>query len=217
MIHHHPDDDLLLARAAGRLGSGHSLLIGSHLEHCSYCRARLRVLEAVGGAMLEELAPAVLPSRSLADTLAAIDAPAPPVAQAPAPLARPSLPTGIAWPRALRGCSATPWRWVGPGMRWSRVTVPYDSAANVFLLRIGAGKELPVHTHSASELTQVLYGSFHDGRALFGPGDFDEGDGSFTHMPKVEPAGECICLASVEGKVLFEGLLARLMGGLVGM
>lgn len=222
MIHHHPDDGLLLAQAAGTLSSGHSLLVDSHVEGCAECQARLRELEAVGGAMLEQLAPAVLTSQALADTLAAIDAPPPPQRQVPKKPAarrgsRPVLPDGMAWPRALRGCTATPWRWIGPGMRWSRVTVPFDRDANVFLLRIGAGKELPFHTHSQSELTQVLHGSFHDGRARFGPGDFDEADGDIHHQPKVLAGGECICLASVEGKVMFQGAIARLMGSLVGM
>jgi len=219
MIHHHPDDGLLLAQAAGTLSSGHSLLVASHVEGCAECQARLRDLESIGGAMLEQLAPAVLPSQSLAETLAAIDAPPqPPKASPPArPASRPALPEGMAWPRALRGCSATAWRWLGPGMRWSRVMVPGDASANVFLLRIGAGKELPVHTHSQSELTQVLHGAFHDGRALFGPGDFDETDGDIRHQPKVLAAGECICLASVEGRVLFEGTLARVLGSMVGM
>jgi putative transcriptional regulator len=133
------------------------------------------------------------------------------------PAPHPELPAGMTWPQALEGCPATRWRWLGPGMRWSRVTLPEDSAANVFLLRIGAGKNLPVHTHSNTELTQVLYGAFHDGRALFGPGDFDEADGSFHHQPVVEPGGECICLASVEGRVLFKGAIARTLGALVGM
>ena len=220
MIHHHPDDGLLLAQAAGTLSSGHSLLVASHVEGCAHCRARLRELESIGGALLEELAPAVLPSQSLADTLAAIDAPPPlqpPSVPRPVRRSRPVLPEGMAWPRSLQGCSATAWRWLGPGMRWSRVTLPYDAAANVFLLRIGAGKELPFHTHSRSELTQVLHGVFHDGRALFGPGDFDEADGDTHHQPKVLAVGECVCLASVEGRVLFQGAVARLLGSLVGM
>ena len=45
----------------------------------------------------------------------------------------------------------------------------------------------------------------------------DETDGTIRHQPVVGAAGECICLASVEGKVLFEGWLARTMGSLIGM
>ncbi|MDM0011287.1 ChrR family anti-sigma-E factor [Variovorax sp. J22P168] len=222
MIQHHPDDGLLLAQAAGRLSSGHALLVASHLDHCEHCRDRLVVLESLGGAMLEALPPAVLASQSLVQAMAAIDAepdmPEASVVQRPAPpLVRPTLPEGMAWPRALAHCSATPWRWLAPGMRWSRVSVPYDAAAKVFLLRIGAGKELAFHTHSQSELTQVLHGAFHDGRSLFGPGDFDETDGDIHHQPKVLENGECICLASVEGRVMFKGAIARLMGSLIGM
>lgn len=218
MTNHHPDDDLLLAHAAGTLESGPSLLVSSHVEGCAHCQERTRLLETLGGAMLEALAPAVLATTALAQTLAAIDAPAPPVRPAPtAEGLRAELPIGMQWPRALHGCTTTRWRWLGPGMRWSRVTLPYDPAANVFLLRIGAGKKLPMHTHSEVELTQVLYGTFHDGRALFGPGDFDEADGTILHQPVVLAEGECICLASVRGKVMFEGAIARWFGGLVGM
>lgn len=216
-IQHHPDDDLLLAHTAGRLALGPAVLVATHLEGCAQCRERARLLEAVGGALIDDLPPETLAPEALARTLAAIDAP--PKAPPPRPVAgrHPALPPGMAWPRALRSANATPWRWLGPGMRWSRVTLPDDPKANVFLLRIGAGKQLPVHTHSDCELTQVLYGTFHDGRALFGPGDFDEADGSFHHQPTVQAGGDCICLASVEGKVLFQGALARMLGSLVGM
>lgn len=215
-IQHHPDDDLLLALAAGSLARGHAVVVASHLEHCAACRQRVEMLEAVGGALLDALPPTLLDPEALARTMAAIDAPARPSAPA-APASHPELPAGTRWPKALEGCTATRWRWLGPGMRWSRVTLPDDDAANVFLLRIGAGKNLPVHTHSNSELTQVLYGAFHDGRALFGPGDFDAADDSFHHQPVVEPGGECICLASVDGRVLFKGAIARTLGALVGM
>ena len=215
-IQHHPDDDLLLALASGSLARGHSVVVASHLEHCAHCRQQLEMLEAVGGAMLDALPPALLAPEALARTMAAIDAPVERTGALPS-VPHPALPPGMRWPQSLAGCSATPWRWLGPGMRWSRVTLPDDAAANVFLLRIGAGKNLPAHTHSDCELTQVLYGAFHDGRARFGPGDFDEADGSFEHQPVVEAGGECICLASVDGRVLFKGAIARTLGALVGM
>ena len=218
MTNHHPDDDLLLALAAGNLDSGPSLVVSSHVESCARCRQHVRLMETIGGVMLEALEPAVLATDAFAQTLAAIDAPVRPAYAAPtAQGLRAELPAGMAWPLALHGCTATRWRWLGPGMRWSRVTLPYDPAANVFLLRIGAGKKLPMHTHSQVELTQVLYGSFQDGRVLLGPGDFDETDGSILHRPVVLDDGECICLASVRGKVVFEGAIARWFGGLAGM
>ena len=184
--------------------------------------APLRDFDAVGGALLESLEPALLAPESLALSLARIDA-------ARGPESRHStypalgtglkvrLPHGVAWPRSMRGCTATAWRWLGPGMRWSRVTLAYDRAANVFLLRIAAGKSLPTHTHWGCELTQVLYGAFHDGRERFAAGDFDDADGSVHHEPVVELSDECICVASVEGRVAFDGRIARMLGSLIGM
>jgi putative transcriptional regulator len=223
MIQHHPHDDLLLGLAAGGLSAGQSLVVASHLEQCAACRERLAMLEAVGGILLEEAMPAVLAPDAFARTLGAIDA-IPQTAAAPVRRVRsevganfPALPAGMRWPQAFRGCSVTRWRWLGPGMRWSRVTLPHDPDANVFLLRIGAGKKLPEHTHSEIELTQVLYGSFDDGRSVFGPGDFDEADGTIQHQPVVHANSECICLASVDGRVMFKGAIARTLGALVGM
>lgn len=216
MIHHHPADDLLLGLAAGDLTGGAGVLTASHVETCAFCRERLRTLEVAGGLLLEDLAPATLSADALARTMAAIDAPPPSAAASPG--ARlPPAPEGMKWPRALGDCSATPWRWIGPGMRWSRVTVPSDPAAKVFLLRIGAGRKLAMHTHAGMELTQVLYGRFHDGRELFAEGDFDETDSTVHHQPEVLASGECICLAYVGGAMVFKGMLARTLGALMGM
>lgn len=215
-IQHHPTDDLLLAFASGQLPAGAALLVASHAQGCSVCAERLQPLQALGGVLLDELPAASLRPDALARALAALDAPVQPGAAAPV-RGLPPLPAGATWPRALAGCSATRWRWIGPGMYFSRVALPADPAANVFLLRIGKGKYLPRHSHSGWEMTQILYGSFHDGRAHFGPGDFDVADGEVHHQPVVQAGSECICLAAVEGKVLFEGFIARKLGALVGM
>ena len=55
------------------------------------------------------------------------------------------------------------------------------------------------------------------GRERFAAGDFDETDDSIRHQPVVESGGECICLASVEGRIAFDGRVARVLGALVGM
>lgn len=217
MIRHHPDDSLLMDHAAGRLSSGSALVLATHAEGCEQCRERLRGFEVLGGVLLEQLAPTPVSDDLLSRTLAAIDAPEPQPPHRPTPLRRAALPGGKAWPRAMQGCAIGPWRWMAPGMRYSRVTLPWDAQANVVLLRIGAGKRLARHTHSDSELTQVLHGSFHDGRSLFAPGDFDATDGSILHQPVVEPAGECVCLAAVDGRLLFESRVARTYGSLIGI
>jgi putative transcriptional regulator len=215
-IRHHPADELLLPHASGALSAGMRAVVAVHLELCPECRARVAALRAVGGALLDDEAPVPLRDDALARTLARIDA-----LQAPAAPRKanppPPLPAGAIWPRALRDASATRWRWLGPGMRWSRVTLPDAPEANVFLLRIGAGKYLPSHTHTGTELTQIIYGHFHDGRALFGPGDFDLADGDVHHQPVVQDGSECICVAAVDGKLAFDGLVARWLGGMVGM
>ena len=224
-IHHHPADELLLSLAAGTLPTGIRLVTEIHLELCAACRERVAMLRAVGGALIEEEAAAPMRDDALAQAFARIDAMDAIEAAAgangaaiprkvPAP---PPLPTGAVWPRALADCSATRWRWIGPGMRWSKVSVPGAPQANVFLLRIGPGKYLPPHTHRGTELTQVIYGRFHDGRALFGPGDFDLADGEVHHQPVVQEGSECICVAAVDGRLHFDGFIARWFGSLVGM
>ena len=224
-IRHHPADELLLSLVSGALPIGLRLVTQTHLELCPACRERVAMMRAVGGAVLDEQPEAPLRADALARTLDRIDqleqaeraeraGGTPTPRKVPAP---PPLPAGAIWPKALAGCSATRWRWLGPGMRWSRVTVPDAPEANVFLLRIGAGKYLPQHTHRGTELTQIIYGRFHDGRALFGPGDFDLADDDVHHQPVVQDGSECICVAAVDGRLHFDGLIARWFGSLVGM
>lgn len=112
MIRHHPADDLLLSLAAGTLSIGASLVVRTHVETCVQCQERLGLFEAVGGVTLEDLPPASLSAQALARTLATIDRPAsthPTAASRTFDRGdRPSLPAGMAWPRALEACTSTP-------------------------------------------------------------------------------------------------------------
>ena len=218
MIKHHPGDELLVPLAAGRLGAGQSVVVSAHLEGCAECRARLHTLQGVGGALVEEAEPVALQPEAWARTLASIDAPAPGPAVAPRqPAPHPAFPAGVPWPRSLKDCRVSAWRWMGPGMRYSRIVVPQEPQSSLYLLHIGEGRSLPTHTHSGVELTQVLCGTFDDGRAVFGPGDFDSADPAVHHQPVVERGGVCVCLAYVEAPMRFDGRIASLIGGWIGM
>lgn len=217
MIRHHPGDELLLPLAAGRLGAGQALVVGTHLEGCAECRARLHTLQAVGGALLDDEDPAPLAAGAWERTLQRIDAPEPAAAPPRAALAHPALPAGVAWPASLATSQVSGWRWMGPGMRYARVAVPAEPHASVFLLHIGPGRSLPRHTHRGIELTEVLCGAFDDGRAVFGPGDFDAADESVHHQPAVRPGATCVCLAYVGARMRFDGPIASVVAGWIGM
>jgi putative transcriptional regulator len=161
---------------------------------------------------------------SFAQVLARIDAAPEPMHEAinearePATQSqRPDLPAGMQWPASLDGCTISPWKTLAPGMRWSRITVPHQPEANAFLLRMGAGMELASHTHTGRELTQVLYGAYTDERALWSAGDFDQADTHIHHWPSVTEDSECICLVAVDGRVKFDGWVAKALGAWMGI
>ncbi|HEY2257323.1 MAG TPA: transcriptional regulator, partial [Variovorax sp.] len=60
-------------------------------------------------------------------------------------------------------------------------------------------------------------GAFGEGGERYAAGDFAEADETLQHIQKVGPDGECICLISVQGRVLFRSPLARLVGVLTRM
>lgn len=209
-INHHPSDETLLRHAAGRLPAGASVVIATHLEGCPACRARFASFAAMGGRLVEDAPPELMAPNALAEAMARIDAleAAPPVPR-PARVARHAVALDL--PRALRRCDVGRWRWFGPGVRISRVTLPEAPAARLTLLRVGAGRALPEHGHSGLEFTQVLSGSFTDEFGTFRPGDLAEMDSEVEHQPIVDKEGECICLAAFDGEMVLSGLFGRLM------
>lgn len=219
MIAHHPGDELLLALAAGRMDSGPAVPVTVHLERCNLCRGRLHRMQAIGGMLVEQTEPVLLAPDALTQTMARIDARAvTPIANGERQATRyPSLPAGVKWPRSLHGAAVSNWHWMGPGMRFSRVSLAHEPDASLFLLRIGPGRSLARHTHGGIEFTQVLCGTFDDGRAVFGPGDFDATDAQINHQPVVRSGAECVCLAYVSAPLKFDGKLASMIGAWVGM
>jgi putative transcriptional regulator len=216
-ITHHPSDALLLSHAAGRLPAGLALVVAVHVEHCARCAAYVGALEAAGGVLLEETPPLAMQAQALDQLMAALDAPPADAAEPTPSQGPPPLPQGRAWPSALAGSQIAPWRWIGPGMRYSRVRLAGDDPVTVFLLRLAPGKYLPQHAHSGREFTQVLCGGFHDGRAQFHAGDFDAPGRGVHHLPVVQSAGECVCLTAVQGRLQFDSVYGRLLGRWAGL
>jgi len=227
---HHPSDALLVAYGAGSLGEGLSLAVAVHLARCPDCRATLAEVEALGGALLEDLPPAPLESLSLAATLDRLnreEAPAnpckalrlkphwskPKAAAASAPV--PALPRPLrAYIPSLDGLS---WQRLAPGVRRVELLPRTASGGAAQLLRIAPGTALPHHGHGGLELTVVLSGHFADELGRYGPGDLAEVDGDTNHQPIADSHRDCICLIATDAPLRFTGLMGRLMQPFIGL
>jgi putative transcriptional regulator len=206
-IHHHPSDATLAAYAAGTLDEARRLIVATHLSLCGQCSTFVKVLDNIGGALLDKVAPVAMSDGALFRSLERLDA------IDPAPIT-PDVAPDI-WPAPLRRYEMGRWRWVGPGVEWCSVNVPAVNDTRVFMLRAKPGTKLPHHRHSGIEWTCVLDGAFiHDG-GRFGAGDFDEADETHEHKPVVDDGVPCICLVALQGNIRLQSRLGRLLQPLI--
>lgn len=209
MITSHPTEAALAQMAAGNLSSGPALVVATHLSGCGRCRSRIADYEAVGGSLLAEETPMPLRADAFARTLARIDAPE--IGRPPPPVLHADLPA------PLNRCAIGSWRYVHPRLRWRRLRLPDDPAANVIMLKVGAGFAVPVHSHTGREFTQVISGGFSDALGNFRAGDCIETDEDIEHQPLADADGPCVVLAAVEGRLRLRHWLGRLAQPLIGL
>jgi len=207
-IAHHPEEDLLAAFAAGALDLGQRVAIATHLAACPSCRDFVRAMERVGGALIDEAAPAALAEGALDRTLARIAA-EPPPAPPRAPRAPHDAPDGL--PRFVRAYDFGPWRRVAPGVTTQPILLPEPSPTRVFLLKARGGAKLIEHAHTGVEMTCVLSGAFRHQGGRYGPGDFDFGDDGVHHEPHIEAGAECVSLVAIQGELRWQGIIGRLI------
>ena len=214
-ITHLASDALLLDYATGRLSPAPALVVATHLAMAEESADRLSDLEAVGGALLDDEAMADVAPDLFERMLARLEEPAP-VPERPVPCDHSNLDMGIDLPAPLATRKIGKWRTVAPGVRFATVDVSEDQAYKVVLLRVGPNRGLPQHGHDGNELTVILKGYFSDDNGTYGPGDIQEEDGDSNHQPMVGPEGECICITAIEGHLVPEGWIARVLMRLYG-
>lgn len=207
-IVHHPSEETLVDYVAGTLDEGKSLVMATHIARCPECQATVRDLRFVAGAVLETCAvEAISPGRRSA-SLAQLEASTACTAQL-APVSPADSSSAVAEPLALYDHGS--WRRIGPGVERCDIKVAQDDGTRVFLLKASAGTHLPEHRHIGTEWTCVLSGAFSHEKGHFGPGDFDEADGSMDHKPVVDSNDDCVCLVALNGQIELSGWFGRLM------
>ncbi len=205
-VRHHLPDHLLMGYAAGTLPEAFNLVVATHVSLSDESRARLGAFEAVGGAMLERMAPAPMGEASLGLMLDRI------ISLPQANARAPRQSAGI-FPAPLADYlghdeDGVNWRPVASGVRQSILHA--DRQGSVRLLKIPAGAEMPDHGHRGIELTLVLQGAFVDGNNRYGRGDIAVADEDTEHTPVATGDGACICLAATDAPLRLKGLLPRL-------
>lgn len=210
-ITRHPDDANLISFAAGALPEPLSAAIAVHIGVCDHCRAGLRTLRALGGALVDDLATVEAAPVSRSPIIPDALSPVAPITS----IAGRSAPDGDRvswWLRRTYGFDLTtvPWRWLGPGVRHCRLPLSAGAEGDLRLLNIAPGRKMPEHGHGGNEMTLVLAGSYHDETGSFGPGDIQDVDGDLEHRPIVGSEG-CICLVAAEHPARFKGMMSRLL------
>ncbi|GGD54299.1 ChrR family anti-sigma-E factor [Pseudoxanthomonas indica] len=223
---HHLDSATVVAFAAGTLSPALAAVAASHLEVCAQCRQQVRKGERLGGLLLEQQQPGHASHarrESLRqDILAQLDE---------APVAPPASPfrNAIDGPREAdpdrlpvslhayfgETYSALRWRWMGPGMHMIRAQGLQQG--QLILLKIAAGKSMPIHSHGGSELTQILKGAYTDALGRFAVGDVADLDSEVEHQPVTVPGVACICVSALDAPLRFPGWLARKLQPLIGL
>jgi putative transcriptional regulator len=210
-ILHHPVEDLLLDYASGASGEAVSLVVATHMAFCGQCRKAVARAETMGGALMDNLAPAAMGAAALAATLARLDAPAHP-ALVP-PLSQDGVP-GPLRPYLNGSLANIPWRHMGP--RLAFLPLFRRGGLSVNLLKGVAGADTGSHSHRGLEFTLVLQGGFTDVTGSYAPGDLQIADGDTWHNPVADPGEDCINLAVTTAPLRFKGLVPMIAGKLFG-
>jgi putative transcriptional regulator len=212
IVHHHPDEQLLLAYAGGTADEATSLLIATHMAYCPLCRKRGKALDVIGGTLLQALPPSPMSRGALDAALARLDD-AKPIELPVPPVSRDGTPQVL---RRYIGGDLGDVRWRQMGPRLSYMPLLRRGAVTARLLRGVPGAESGPHRHQGLEYTLVLQGGFSDVTGTYGPGDLQVMEGDMRHNPVADPGEDCINLSVTTGRLRFESLLQKIVAPLFG-
>jgi putative transcriptional regulator len=199
LLRHHPQGETLMSWAAGTLDPAFSMVLDCHLQFCESCRASLRIMDDIGGLMLEgmtvgddeaffkrsmdRLAREVAQTRDLPQHGAAPD-PGDDIAF-PAPLAR---ATGLRR-------DSIPWKDIGDGILKFDFPKFAGAAAAPGFVHLKPGAVFRSQKHGG-QLAIVLWGAYEYNGVLYERGDLhDIGQDGFKTFSSASPEGATLFTA----------------------
>ena len=216
---HHLSDEILMAYAAGSLPEPLSLVVASHVTLCPACRAQMETYEALGGSLIEEIAPVELPESALSDIFARLDedtsgpGEADPWGRAPARTPADNSSVDVSVPRPLRDylgqdLSALGWRTVIRGVEEAEIALD-GGEARTRLMRSQPGGAVPKHTHGGDEVSRGLTGGYSDAGGHYARGDVQVADPTVDHKPVADSGEPCLCLVISDAPLKLTGPIGR--------
>ncbi|WP_281645145.1 ChrR family anti-sigma-E factor [Parendozoicomonas sp. Alg238-R29] len=209
--HHHPDASTLMSYAAGSLPDAIATVVACHVSVCEQCQEAVAEAEQLGRFLMEQQPDAELSKDARAkmlDLLDSVEPDTPDTEKAVEPReANGDIPLPL---RSYLGTSFDSLRWKAmvPGMK--QFIIP-STQGQLRLLRIASGTSMPIHSHTGSELTMVLKGSYSDELGRFGVGDVADLDPEIQHQPATDTHEDCICLIATDAPLKFTKLVPRLL------
>jgi putative transcriptional regulator len=213
-VSHHPGDDMLLAYASGASDEALSLIVATHLALCPQCRGKVAKMEALGGAILADVAPEPVSDSALKAVMARLD-----LAIVEKPVSRAISPAHFTAPEPLRSylggdLDRVHWTKMGPGISYKPLF--RRGPARAQLIRSRAGRGVGMHSHGGEEFTLVLTGGFTDTTGHYRRGDLQCTDPSVLHRPLADEGEDCIVLAVSDAPLKFQSRAVGVLGKIFG-
>jgi putative transcriptional regulator len=227
-ITRHPDDATLMSFAAGSLPEPLAAAIAAHASMCAHCRQELSGMESLGAALMEQTSklgpveaiawnpPRVVTNMAVPTPRWHFDGGEQGARGELVPNTAVDLPQPIV--RAYNLSLGTiAWKRLGPGMWHHRLDLSPGVEGDLRLLKIAAGRKMPIHGHGGCELTLVLDGAYGDETGVYWRGDIQDVDDDVEHAPVADAELGCICLIASERPARFRGLVSRFIQPWTGM
>ena len=200
-IVHHPRDEFLLSYAVGGLAYPTQIVIATHLSLCGCCREVVRLLDAIGGAMLESLAGAPLAIDALPGALTQLND-VDSTAERLSPIVE-DMETARILPAPLRALVGKPfraltWHALTPDVRITRLGSTAEGKVRAVMTLSRAGSAFASHDHAAVEFSLPLVGGWSDEHGHFVRGDLSVREPGETHSAVMDEGEDCLTFTVVD-------------------
>ncbi|WP_061036093.1 MULTISPECIES: ChrR family anti-sigma-E factor [Vibrio] len=207
----HPDNNLLEAYASGSIDAVSGLVVATHLETCSKCRAYVNQLEAAQADVVIESSVMeydvefdsmfndIITAEPKSDSIIIKD------------VARVAVAgKDFKLPKTLSRFSDLVGEWKSYGGKVYSAQIDLGEDARVNLMYISEDVRIPQHTHKGQESTLVLHGGFSDEDGHYEVGDVLVRDASVKHCPFTKAGEDCLCLTVLTEPMIFTQGVARI-------